>query len=70
MNRYNVELEDYSMYSVYFTSKSGVAGIVVIDFNDFGLLFLFQLNWNRCPEFRILIPVIPLPEKSQKNNAV
>ena len=47
MNRDNVELEEYSMYSVYPTSKSGVAGIVVIDFNDFGLLFLFHLNWNR-----------------------
>ena len=29
------------------TSKSGVAGIVVINFNDFGLLFMFHLNWNR-----------------------
>ena len=38
MNRYNVELEEYSMYSVYSTSKSGVAEIVVIDFNDFGLI--------------------------------
>ena len=47
MNRYNIELEEYSMYSVYSTSKSGVAGIVVKDFNDFGLLFLFDLNWNR-----------------------
>ena len=47
MNRYNVELEEYSMYSVYSTSKSGVAEIVVIDFNDFGLLFMFHLNWNR-----------------------
>ena len=46
MNRYNAELEEYSMYSVYSTSKSGVAEIVVIDFNDFGLLFLFHLNWN------------------------
>ena len=47
MNRYNVELEEYSMYFVYSTSKSGVGEIVVIDFNDFGLLFLFHLNWNR-----------------------
>ena len=76
MNRYNVELEEYSMYSVgnnspkslksittipstplfeveyhlkewNTTSKSGVAGIVVINFNDFGLLFLFHVNWNR-----------------------
>ena len=31
MNRYNVELEEYSMYSVYSTSKSGVAEIVVND---------------------------------------
>ena len=31
MNRYNVELEEHSMYSVYSTSKSGVAGIVVND---------------------------------------
>ena len=27
------------MYSVHSTSKSGVAGIVVIDLQDFGLLF-------------------------------
>ena len=47
MNRYNVELEEYSMYSVYSTSKSGVAEIVMIDFNDFGLLFVFDLKWNR-----------------------
>ena len=47
MNRYNVELEEYSMYSMYSTSKSGVAEIVVINFKDFGLLFLFHLNWNR-----------------------
>ena len=47
MNRYNVEPEEYSMCSVYSTSKSGVAGIVVIDFNNIGLLFLFHLNWNR-----------------------
>ena len=47
MNRYNVELEEYSMYSVYSTLKSGVAEIMVIDFNDVGLLFLFHLNWNR-----------------------
>ena len=47
MNRYSVEQEEYSMYSVYSTSKSGVAGIVVKDFNDVGLLFLFDLNWNR-----------------------
>ena len=32
------------MYSVYSTSKSGVAGIVVNNYNDFGLLFLFDLN--------------------------
>ena len=58
------------MYSVYFTSKSGVAGIVVIDLHDFGLLFLnrmisvpFELE---LVEFRMLIPVITLPEKSQK----
>ena len=69
MNRYNVELEEYSMYSVYSTSKSGVAGIVVIDFNNFGLLFLFRSELKYV-KFRILIPVIPLPEKSQKNNAV
>ena len=30
-----MELEEYSMYSVYSTSNSGVAGIVVKDFNDF-----------------------------------
>ena len=39
MNRYNVELEECSMYFVYSTSKSGVAGIVVIDLHSFGLLF-------------------------------
>ena len=27
------------MYSVYSTSKNGVAGIVVIDLQNFGLLF-------------------------------
>ena len=69
MNRYTVELEVYSMYSVYSTSKSGVGGIVVIDFNDFGLLCLFRSGLELV-EFRILTPVIPLPEKSQKNNAV
>ena len=42
-----MELEEYSMHSVYSTSKSGVAGIVVKDFNDFLPLFLFDLNWNR-----------------------
>ena len=26
-----VELEDYSIYSIYSTSESGIAGIVVID---------------------------------------
>ena len=31
-----MELKEYSMYSVNSTSKSGVAGIVVKDFNDFG----------------------------------
>ena len=34
-----LELEEYSMYYVYSTSKSGVAGIVMIDLHDFGLLF-------------------------------
>ena len=43
MNRYNVELEEYSMYSVYSTSNSGVAGIVVIDLHDFGLLFQYRM---------------------------
>ena len=69
MNTYNVELEEYSMYSVCSTSKSGVARIVVIDFNDFGSLFLFRLNWNRW-SLEYFVPVIPLPEKSQKNIAV
>ena len=32
------------MYSVCPTSKSGVAGIVVTDFNDFGVLFLFRIG--------------------------
>ena len=54
MNRYNEELEEYSIYSVYSTSKSGVAETVVIDFNDFGLLFLFHLNWNRWSSMRIM----------------
>ena len=35
------------LFEVEFHSKSGVAGIVVINFNDFGLLFMFHLNWNR-----------------------
>ena len=57
------------MYSVYSTSKSAVAGIVVIDLHDFGLLFLnrtifisFELE---KVEFRMFFPVIHLPEKSQ-----
>ena len=33
------------MYSVYSTSKSTVAGIVVIDLHDFGLLFLNKINF-------------------------
>ena len=39
MNRYIVELEEYFMYSVHSTSKSGVAGIVVIDLHNIGHLF-------------------------------
>ena len=65
-----VETEEYSIYSVYSTSISGVAGIVVIDLHDFGLLLRnrmitvpFELE---KVEFRMLIPVIPLPELSQK----
>ena len=65
-----VELEEYSMYSVYSTSKSAVAGIVVIDLHDFGLLFLDRMIFISFElekvEFRMFIPVIPLPEKSQK----
>ena len=38
-----MELEECPMYSVYSTSKSGAAKIVVIDFNDFELLFLYHL---------------------------
>ena len=33
-----IELEEYFINSVYYTSKSAVAGIVVIDLHDFGLL--------------------------------
>ena len=63
MNRYSVELEEYSMYSVYSTSKGGVAGIVVKDFNDFGLFISVRSELEQV-EFKVLIPVIPLPEKS------
>ena len=51
-------------------STPPVAGIVVIDLHDFGHLILnrmivisFELE---KVEFRMFIPVIPLPEKSQK----
>ena len=54
----------------YILSTPPVAGIVVIDLHDFGHLFLnrmivilFELE---KVEFRMFIPVIPLPEKSQK----
>ena len=65
-----MELEEYFIYSVYSTSESGITGIVVIDLDDFGLLFRnrmisvpFDLG---LVEFGIYIPGIPLPEKSQK----
>ena len=58
------------MYSVYSTSKSAVAGLVVIDLLDFGFLFLNRIIFISFElenvEFRMFIPVIPLPEKSQK----
>ena len=56
-----VELEEYSR-------RTGIAAIVVIDFG--GLLFRnrmisvpFELEYV---EFEVLVPGIPLPEKSQK----
>ena len=53
------------MYSVYSASKSAVAGIVVIDLHDFGLLFLNRMIFVSFElekvEFRMFIP-----EKSQK----
>ena len=58
------------MYSVYSTSKSAGAGIVAIDLHDFGLLFLNRMIFISFElekvKFRMFIPVIPLPEKSQK----
>ena len=66
-----VELEEYSMYPVYSTSKSAVAGIVVIDLHDFGLLFLNRMIFISFElekvEFRMFIPVIPLLKSLKKN---
>ena len=47
-----------------------VAGIVVIDLHDFGHLFqnkMIVISFElEKVEFRMFIPVTPLPEKSQK----
>ena len=51
------------------TSKSGVAGIVVINFNDFGLLFMFHLNWNRWSS-EYLFQLFLFLKNLKKNNAV
>ena len=67
MNRYSVELEEYSMYSVYSTSKSSWNSGE--RFQRFWTFISVRSELEQV-EFKILIPVIPLPEKSQKNNAV
>ena len=62
-------MEEYSIYFIHSTSESGVAGragiagIVVINFQNRMISFLFELEYV---EFRILIPGIPLPVESQK----
>ena len=69
-----VELEEYSIYSNYSTPASGIVGIagiteiMVIDLDE----LLFRNRMISVPfeveymKFGILIPGIPLPEKSQK----